>query len=159
LALRYTNLEQTYSDHLFIDASLLQKFADNDDLTLPWNKVLFDWEVIWLEWAAWNHYYQVVEINRLEKVANPTKEEVIDLLDSYRYCEADNECSIFYWECPFGCWQAVNTKHLDISQNIIKNWVNNNEPRCVYDCLAIEWVKCEEYKCKAYFTGENSLSQ
>jgi hypothetical protein len=147
LALRYTNLEESYTDHLFIDASLWENFNNGDDLTLPWNKVLFDGIIYSLEWAAGNHYYQVASINKLEKVDNPTKERVEKIIDSFSYCEADNECSSFYWECPFGCQQAVNTKYLDIAQKVMKNWYDNNEPKCVYDCVAIKWVKCENYKC------------
>jgi hypothetical protein len=29
-------------------------------------------------------------------VDNPTKEKVEEIIDSFAYCEADNECSSFY---------------------------------------------------------------
>jgi hypothetical protein len=118
-------------------------------LTLPWNIVYFDGIIYPLEWAAGNHYYQVVEVYSLEKIWNPTKEKVQEIVDSYRYCEQDSDCSWFYGDCPFGCHQAVNTKYLNITQNVMKNWYNAWEPKCVYDCVAIEWAKCENYKCSA----------
>jgi hypothetical protein len=126
---------------------LWEKFNNGDDLTLPWNIVYFDGIIYSLEWAAGNHYYQVAEVNKLEKVDNPTKEKVEEIIDSFAYCEADNECSSFYWDCPFGCHQAVNNKYLDVAQKVMKNWWNNNQPQCIYDCVAIKWTKCENYKC------------
>jgi hypothetical protein len=149
LALRYTNLEESYTDHLFIDAYFWQKFNNDDDLTLPWSKVYFDGMIYSLEWAAGNHYYQAALINKLEKVANPTQEKVQEIIDGFSYCETDNDCSSFYWECPLSCHQAVNTKYLDITQKVMNNWHNNQEPQCAYGCVAIKWVKCENYKCVA----------
>jgi hypothetical protein len=149
LVLRYTNLENSYTDHLFINANLWEQLNNSDDLTLPWNKVYFDGIIYALEWAAGNHYYQVAVINKLEKVTNPTREKVQEIIDNFSYCEADNECSSFYWECPFNCHQAVNTKYLDITQKVIENWHNNSEPKCVYSCVGIKSVKCENYKCNA----------
>jgi hypothetical protein len=126
---------------------LWEGIITDDEVTLPGNIVFFDGIVYPLQWAAGNHYYQVASIHTLEKVANPTKERVKELIEGFGYCEVDEDCKAFYGECPFGCWQVVNTKYVDIAQKMIKSWVLNNPPQCMYGCEAIGTPKCEQYKC------------
>jgi hypothetical protein len=47
------------------------------------------------------------------------------------------------------CHQAVNTKYLDIAKKVMNTWADSQNPRCVYWCVEIKWVKCENYQCKA----------
>lgn len=148
LVLNRNNIDS--SDHLFLD----QKFLINLwNEILPGNTLYFSGRVQRLEWAAGSHYYQVIWIQEFRKTADASQEEIEKLIENYGYCSTDEDCTTFYAECPFGCTKAVNTKFLDISQQLISNHnelsIARWEPICVYGCVAIQGVKCENYKCKA----------
>jgi hypothetical protein len=40
--LRYTNVEESYTDHVFINADLWEGIITDDEVTLPGNIVFFD---------------------------------------------------------------------------------------------------------------------
>lgn len=92
----------------------------------------------YLEGAMGSHYYRVLTIDNWQKVKEPEKAEIQEILASYNFCEADSDCVSFYGECPFGCFQAVNVKFLDISQQVMKNYLERKtaegEPQCNYNC-------------------------
>jgi hypothetical protein len=108
-----------------------------------------------LDAAAGNRYYQAQIIEQLEKVKDASQEEIEELIRGYGYCEADSDCVGFYGDCPFGCGKAVNAKFLGISQQLIAYYRETQaalgNPQCVYSCVEMEGVKCENSQCVVQF--------
>ena len=144
------NSFEDMSIHVFFKKWIWKKYLKNKSDYLPWNKVNFKWVVEVLDWAAWNHYYNVKSIEKLEVVGYPTVEEINDLLDSYNYCETDDDCG--YWNaiCPFWCYLPLNKKFIDVANNIMKNYFDINNTSCTYRCIIMNSIKCENYKCVTY---------
>lgn len=142
---------EDHSDHVCLPAGTWEdKFSDESEY-LPWNTVKFVWYVTPLDAAAWNHYYEVVNVDKLEVIDYPSEEEVKDLLNSYNYCESDSDCGYFIGECPFWCYIPVNIKYINIASSIIYSYTRYSDPkRCVYDCIEMNKVRCENYKCEMY---------
>ena len=141
---------EDHSDHIFLPAGTREdKFTGKSDY-LPWNKVKFEWYIVGLDWAAWNHYYQVVNVDKLELVTYPNADEIKSLFEWYNYCEKDSDCWYFMWECPLGCYIPLNVKYIDIASNIVTNFVNHlwDDERCVYGCLLMNKAVCNDYKCE-----------
>ncbi len=139
---------EDHSDHIFLPVGSWEKYFNEKSDYLPWNKVKFEWYVIPLDWAAGNHYYEFVSVENLELIRYPDAGEIKDLFEWYNYCESDSDCWYFMWECPLGCYIPLNVKYIDVASNIVTNFVNHlwNE-RCVYDCIYMDRVVCEKYKC------------
>lgn len=143
-------LKKTYedhSDHLFFSRMFWDNYLDISEDCIPWNIIKFDGKVKPLDAAAWNHYYEVVETDTLEKIGIPNEEEVIQLINRYNYCEKDEECNSIYWKCPLPCHITVNNKFTKTVESIINNFWDNQKSQCTYDCIEIKKTKCENYKC------------
>ena len=54
------------------------------------------------------------------------------------------------WECPLWCYVVLNVKYINIASKIASNFINNLDENCIYDCLALDKAKCENYKCGMY---------
>ena len=65
------------SVHVFLRKWMWEKYLKDESDYLPWNKVNFKWVVEVLDWAAWNHYYNVKSVEKLE-VVNAIEDENID---------------------------------------------------------------------------------
>ena len=104
------------SVHVFLSKWMWENYFKNESDYLPWNKVTLKWLVEALDWAAGNHYYNVKSVEKLEFVDYPTEEEIKELLESYKYCEKDSDCTYYRWSCPFGCYVEVNNSFTDISK-------------------------------------------
>ena len=144
---------EDHSDHIFLPAGTWENKFNNESEYLPWNEVNFKWVVKALDAAAGNHYYEVVSIDKLEVVKYPDADGIKEVLDSYNYCESDADCGYFMWECPLWCYISLNTKYIDIASSIVSNFVNHLDDRCVYDCVAMNKARCENYKCEMYEAG------
>ena len=140
---------EDHSDHIFLHADNWEKYFNEEFDYLPWNKIKFEWYVTPLDAAAWNHYYEVVNVDMLELVNYPNADEVKNLFEWYNYCEKDSDCWYFMWECPLGCYIPLNVKYIDIASNIVTNFVNHLwDERCAYNCLLMDKVVCNNYKCE-----------
>ena len=152
---------EDHSDHLFMDYNLFfRKYPMKrpELFYLPWNVVKFKWVVEAIDWAAGNHYYNVKSIDKLEFVRNPSAEEVKQIFDSYSYCESDDDCGYFMWECPLWCYITVNVKYINTANLIVSNFINNLEERCVYGCLYMDKSVCNNYKCEMINSKETNES-
>ena len=80
-----------------------------------------------------------------------SEEEINQLLEQYAYCEIDEDCTSFYAECPFGCGRGINKQYLDVAQTLINNFkqhqLENDGMVCIYWCVEIQGVTCQNYKC------------
>lgn len=139
---------EDHSDHVFFNEWMWEEYLNKNFDYLPWNTVKFKWVVEFLDWAAGNHYYNVKSINKLEIVEHPNTDKINKILDSYNYCESDSDCGYFMWECPLWCYIPLNIKYIDIASNIVANFVNHLDERCVYGCLALNKAVCNDYKCE-----------
>lgn len=153
LALRW-NFED-HTDHVFLRPWIWENYFQSEDEYLPGNTVKLIWKVQSLDWAAGNHYYVVEEVEKLEFVDYPTEGEIKELLESYKYCEKNSDCTYYWWSCPFGCYVEVNNSFTDISKKIIDNYISHQGIQCVYDCANLNTVKCENYKCEMVASNEN----
>ena len=145
LALRW-NFED-HTDHVYLRPWIWENYFQSENEYLPGNTVKLVWKVQTLDWAAGNHYYVVEKVEKLEFVNYPTEDEIKELLESYNYCEMDDDCAYIAWECPFGCFVPLNNSFIDIAWNILGNYFDVNGKNCVYSCLYIDKVVCENYKC------------
>lgn len=144
-------LGRTFEDmsvHVFLGEWMWEKYLKNESDYLPWNEVTFKWTVEAIDSAAGNHYYNVKTIDKLELVKYPDVDKIKEIFDGYNYCESDSDCEYFMWECPLGCYIPMNKKFIDVSHNIVTNFINNIEERCVYGCVAMDRVVCKNYKCE-----------
>lgn len=151
-------LARTFEDmsvHVFLSKWLWENYFKNESDYLPWNKVTLKWLVETLDWAAGNHYYNVKSVEKLEIVDYPTGGEIKDLLDSYNYCETDDDCRYIAWECPFGCYVPLYKNFTDIAWKVMDNYFKVNGKSCVYSCLYADKVVCENYKCEMVESEEN----
>ena len=141
---------EDHSDHIFFPAGSWENYFNEKSDYLPWNKVKFEWYVTPLDAAAWNHYYEVVNIDKLELINYPNADEVKNLFEWYNYCEKDSDCWYFVWECPLGCYIPLNVKYIDVASNIVTNFVNHlwDDERCIYNCLLMNKAVCNDYKCE-----------
>ena len=143
-------LFEDHSDHIFLPAGSWEDYFNEESDYLPWNKVRFEWYINPLDWAAWNHYYEVINVEKLELVNYPNADEVKNLFEWYNYCEKDSDCWYFVWECPLGCYIPLNVKYIGVASNIVTNFINHlwDDERCVYSCLLMNKSVCNEYKCE-----------
>ncbi len=144
---------EDHTDHVFLSRWIWEKYLREESDYLPWNTVRLKWVVKALDWAAGNHYYEVVSIDKLRFLNYPDAASVKDLLKTYSYCESDSDCWYIMWECPLWCYIPLNTKYIDIASNIVSNFVNHLDERCVYGCIVMNKAKCENYKCEMYDAG------
>ena len=98
LALRW-NFED-HTDHVYLRPWIWENYFQSENEYLPGNTVKLVWKVQTLDWAAGNHYYVVEKVEKLEFVNYPTEDEIKELLESYNYCEMDDDCAYIAWECP-----------------------------------------------------------
>ena len=138
---------ENHTDHLFFSRMFWDNYLDIFEDCIPGNKIKFDGKVKTLDVATGNNYYEVVETNTLEKVWIPNEEEVLSLLDKYNYCEIDADCTTLYGKCPLPCHIAVNNQFSWTAENIVDNFWNNQESQCMYKCMEIQTVKCDNHEC------------
>ena len=151
----------TYEDHtdvIVFPKWTWESYFENENDSLPGNTISFKWEIEAVDAAAWTHYYEVRSIDTLNTVSYPTEEEVKELLSRYDYCETDEDCVDFYPGCPLGCSNPVNKEYLDIATKIAKNFIDHQEKKCMYSCLAPEKITCENYKCTSV-NGDNKAPE
>ncbi len=139
---------EDHSDHVFLSEWIWEKYLNEKSELLPWNIVKFKWVVEFLDWAAGNHYYDVKSIKRLKLKKYPNVWEIKTLLDIYSYCESDSDCEYFDWECPLWCYIPTNKKYINVVRDIVSNFVNHLNERCIYDCVYMDKVVCENFKCE-----------
>ena len=141
---------EDHSDHIFLTAGSWENYLNKEFDYLPWNKIKFEWYVTPLDAAAWNHYYEVVNVDKLELISYPNADEVKNLFEWYNYCEKDSDCWYFIWECPLGCYIPLNVKYIDVASKITTNFVNHlwDDERCIYGCLLMNKAVCNNYKCE-----------
>ena len=161
-------LEKTFedhSDHLFLDNSLFFKMKDKYTKCIlwcefrnPWSVVKFKWIVETIDWAAGNHYYNVKSIDKLELVRRAEANEIKIIFESYNYCESDDDCEYFVWECPLWCYIPINKKYINEAKSIVSNFKSYQKERCVYGCLDMNKAVCKNYKCEMINVNEVSDS-
>lgn len=138
---------EDHVDHIYINKWMRENYFKSESEYLPWNTVKFMWSIVQIDAWAWNHYYNVESIDRLEVAWYPNIEWIQSVIEKYKYCESDDDCSAFSPWCPIWCYISVNKWYLDISQKITDNYLHQNGSTCVYDCQKHEWVVCEENRC------------
>lgn len=140
---------EDHSDHIFLSGWMWEEFFKEKTDYLPWNIVKFKWIIESIDWAAGNHYYVVKSVDKLEMIKYPNAKDVKDIFDSYNYCESDDDCEYFGWGCPLWCYIPMNKIYISISRDIVSNFVNHLwDERCIYDCVYMDRVVCENYKCE-----------
>ena len=131
-----------HSDHVFFPRQMRSNYIDIQQDAIPGNIIRFDGQVKALDAAAGNRYYEVVTINDLKKIATPTQDEVVAIIDRYSYCEKDADCVGIYGKCPLPCQIAVNTSFSGVVESIINNFRDAQTPQCTYKCMEIKKVIC-----------------
>ena len=139
---------EDHSDHVFFDEWIWEIYLREESDYLPWNTLRFKWTVEAIDSAAGNHYYNVKTIDKLELVKYPDADEIKEILDGYNYCESDSDCEYFMGECPLWCYIPMNKKFIHVANNIVTNFINHLEERCVYGCLSMDKTVCKNYKCE-----------
>ncbi len=138
---------EDHADHIFIDRQSRSNYLDIQDDLIPGNTVKFAGTTKALDAAAGNHYYQVVTIDELKVVGQPSQADVENLIQQYGYCETDDDCIGIYGQCPLSCHIAINKNYQTTVEKIITNFWNHQSPQCTYKCPKITKVGCDNYKC------------
>lgn len=133
-----------YSDHIYFPRQMRSNYLDIQQDAIPGNTIRFVGTVKALDAAAGNHYYEVVSINELAKIATPTKDEVNALIARYGTCEQDSDCVGVYGKCPLACQIAINTNFSGVVDSIINNFRNAQSPQCTFKCMEIKKVICND---------------
>lgn len=141
---------EDHADHLTIDEWKREKRFKSEDEYLPWTKVKFKWYVQFLDWAAGNHYYDVINIDDIEVIGFMDSTWVKEFFESHNYCESDDDCAYIAWECPFGCYVPLYKDFADIAWKVMDHYFDINWKTCVYKCLYMDKVVCENYKCEMW---------
>lgn len=67
-----------------------------------------------------------------------------------RDCESDDECALLTFECPLGCYQAVNTKYVAAVQRKARELLDDykrGSSRCFSECAIARGAQCRNRKC------------
>ncbi len=75
------------------------------------------------------------------------QEKIRQQIEAVNYCQTDEDCTIEFFDCPFGCGSYVN-KRTNIAQ--IKEQVSSYHQRCgrcEYKCLRLLNPVCQNQKC------------
>ena len=157
---------EDHSDHLFLDNSLFFEMKDKYikcvlwcEFRDPWSVVKFKWIVESIDWAAGNHYYNVKSIDKLELVRRAEADEIKGIFESYNYCESDDDCEYFMWECPLWCYIPMNKKYINEARNIVSSFKFHQKERCVYGCLDMNKAVCRNYKCEMINSKDEELDE
>ena len=154
LVLKWTFDDHT--DHVFISNWMWESYFENEFDFLPWNVVRFKWVVESIDWAAWNHYYNVKSIEELKVQEYPSASVIKGILDSYNYCEVDSDCTYFWWVCPLWCYITLNKNFIDIAWDIVSKFSESSaNENCDYSCEAMYKSVCSNFKCE--MIGENDI--
>lgn len=79
-----------------------------------------------------------------------TEEAVKNQLNSFKQCEVDEDCEVFYPWCPFGCYEVVNKQFIEQAIQLTTSYrdyqATLGNPVCEYDCMSIEdaSLRCEQ---------------
>lgn len=138
---------EDHADHIYFSKWMREKYFESENEYLPWNTIKFMWNLRQFDAGAWNHYYEVVSVYKMGVKWYPNKEEVLDIIDSYNYCETENDCADFNPGCAFDCSMSVNTLYKDLASKIVGNYNKLNGKNCVRDCKKTIQMTCEDNKC------------
>ena len=145
-------VHQTYEDHvdhLFFTSGTWEQYLPDLDST-PWNTIAFEGELDGIDAGAGNHYYQVKSIKSLKVHEYVSETKIRELLDRYNYCEVDDDCTVKYGICPFGCHQFINKQYEKTVENLFDVYTRHTKEHCDYKCMALpEKVVCKDYRCES----------
>lgn len=68
-------------------------------------------------------------------------------IEKAKYCEVDSDCVDAGGKCPFGCYNYVNKNEVEQISKLIQSYDSN----CMYQCVPLSEVICENNKCKEVF--------
>ena len=137
---------EDHTDHIFFPAGTRESLLQTKSDYLPWNTINFRWEAEFIDWAAWNHYYQVSSVESLAVESYVDNTKVEDIIASYNFCETDEDCDGFDENCAFWKITLFNKRFHDVSIDLMNRYGR------VFDCIFIyqrpsEEIKCEDYIC------------
>jgi len=68
-------------------------------------------------------------------------------IEKANYCEVDSDCVDAGGKCPFGCYVYVNKNEVEQISKLIESY----DSRCIYSCVSLSEVVCENNRCKEIF--------
>jgi hypothetical protein len=68
-------------------------------------------------------------------------------INNANYCEIKEDCVKLEGKCPLGCSILVNKKEA----NKIKSLIDSYKETCIYDCMPLGGIKCENSKCLEFY--------
>lgn len=89
-------------------------------------------------------------------LSNPIKQAYIEReIVKAGYCEADSDCVVAANQCPFGCYITVNKNEVER----IRGLVSSFNSTCVYSCVELKDVICENKKCRAVWETPDDIER
>lgn len=138
-----------HADHIYFPKWMREEYLKSENDYLPWNKIKFMWDLKEIDAWAWNHYYEVIDVYKMEVKWYPTKSDIEEIVDWYNFCETESDCIDFDPGCDFDCSMPVNVLYKDIATRIVTNYNNLNNINCKRDCPTTVQMACENNKCVA----------
>lgn len=138
-----------HADHIYFPKWMREEYLKSENDYLPWNKIKFMWDLKEIDAWAWNHYYEVIDVYKMEVKWYPTKSDIEEIIDWYNFCETESDCIDFDPGCDFDCSISVNILYKDIASKIVNNYNNLNNISCKRDCVSTVQMACENNKCIA----------
>lgn len=87
-----------------------------------------------------------------EEIVILDKDIILTDIERANYCEADSDCKIAGFNCPFGCWSYTNKNEVDKLLKMTRKWQEySSDYACDYSCNYLTEAEqnptCVEGKC------------
>ena len=131
---------EDHADHIFFPAWSRENLLTDTTDVLPWNTINFKWKAVFIDWAAWNHYYQVYDIETLAVEEYVDNAKIEDIVASYNFCETDEDCDWFDENCAFWRITLINSRFHDVSVDLMNRYGRD------LDCIFVYQRPTQEIK-------------
>lgn len=79
-------------------------------------------------------------------VFNISEHQINQEIENANYCSVDEDCTVLYFGCPFGCGSYVNKNSVDYLKKIVAAY-QSTALQCEYMCMTPALPMCEAGKC------------
>ena len=96
-------------------------------------------------------------VQKLERTTAPLSQEMSVTIENVQqqiqganYCQTTQDCVVLEGKCPFGCYITINIAEKENLEPLLEKY----ETRCIYGCIALDGVICQDNKCAPVVAGD-----